>query len=439
MELFTLKCKQCGSPIKYVSGTDHLKCAFCGTEYLLSRGNNEPNNGLSNIDYQGRGTLFTAKCPQGWNYRIFDEEKFSRLAPICKGLEFTSGENASLILYPFTYYRNFSSKGILGSGITLRRNYQFDLMTFTRFRQLPPIEQYAQQILLETFPAAKITGIKPLNDLDQVLQARSINFNNEATKKLGGKVETNYGKFLVNFTLGQNSMAALFATIIAQKEGLTDPEEPPKETKPQQPKEAAPAKGIKGFWEFGMQGGLIGAKLKNKGVDTPKFDMSSLNKAIATAGPNWGHLFDIILVSNEEIIEGCNQIFNDFVSTIQYGPLYYALGDQELQNAQQVMIDGQRQRQQNAFAAAQKLHQTQSQTSNIINQGYADRSQRMDATRQKYSEGLRGVNTYETSSGRTIEADVKFERVYENNGTYAGTTDTTIRPDSSWVELKKKS
>jgi hypothetical protein len=188
-----------------------------------------------------------------------------------------------------------------------------------------------------------------------------------------------------------------------------------------------------------MNGGLIGAKLKDKGVDTPNFDMSSLNKAIATSGSNWGHLFDIILISNEEVIEGCNQIFNDFVSTIQYGPLYYALGDQELQNAQQVMIDGQRQRQQNAFAAAQKLQQTQSETSNIINQGYANRSQRMDATRQKYSEGLRGVNTYETSSGRTIEADVKFERVYENNGTYAGTTDTTVRPDSSWVELKKKS
>ncbi len=440
MELFTLKCKQCGSPIKYVSGTDHLKCSFCGTEYLLDRGDNPQNNGISSIDYQGRGVLYTAKCPQGWNYRIFDSNcNFSRLAPISKGIQFDSGNNASLILNPFAYYRNFSSRGILGSGIKLRRNYQFDMMTFTRFRHLPPLEQYAQEILLESFPAGKITELKPIKDLDTVLQARSLNFANEATKKLGGKIETIYGKFLVHFTLGQNKMAALFATVIALKEGLNDPEEEPQETKQPERKDPTPKKGLKGFLEFGMNGGLIGAKLRNNGTDTPAFDMSSLKKAVATAGSNWGREFDVLLVTNEDLIEGCNPLFNDFVATVQYGPLYYALGDQELQNAQQIMLDGQRQRQQNAFAAAQKLQQTQSETSNLINQGYANRSARMDATRQKYSEGLRGVNTYETSSGRTIEADVKFERVYENNGSYAGTTDTTIRPDSGWVELKKKS
>ena len=76
-------------------------------------------------------------------------------------------------------------------------------------------------------------------------------------------------------------------------------------------------------------------------------------------------------------------VLDRFIEEIEYGPLYYALQDAELQNAQRVQIQGAMQRQQTAIRSSQRISQTLSETSDIINQGNWERSQRMDRIWEK--------------------------------------------------------
>ena len=55
----------------------------------------------------------------------------------------------------------------------------------------------------------------------------------------------------------------------------------------------------------------------------------------------------------------------------------------ELRRTEQVQINGAMQRQQNAIRSSQQISRTLSETSDIVNQAYWDRSERMDACGRK--------------------------------------------------------
>ena len=85
------------------------------------------------------------------------------------------------------------------------------------------------------------------------------------------------------------------------------------------------------------------------------------------------------------------------------------------------------QRQQNQIRAQQRLHQTLSETTDIINEGYANRSATFDRMSRKSSETIRGVNTYETTYGNTIESSVRYDNVYQNGTTFIGSKDGSLK------------
>lgn len=109
-----------------------------------------------------------------------------------------------------------------------------------------------------------------------------------------------------------------------------------------------------------------------------------------------------------------------------------------LRLAEQAQLQGAQQRQQNAFAASQRLRQTMNETSDIINSGYRQRSATIDNVYRKASEAVRGVNTYTDSYGRDVEADVRYERVFQRGSDYAGTTSAGVDPGADWQELKRR-
>ena len=53
---------------------------------------------------------------------------------------------------------------------------------------------------------------------------------------------------------------------------------------------------------------------------------------------------------------------------------YYAMQEAELRRTEQVQINGAMQRQQNAIRSSQQISRTLSETSDIVNQAYWDRS-----------------------------------------------------------------
>ncbi len=153
---------------------------------------------------------------------------------------------------------------------------------------------------------------------------------------------------------------------------------------------------------------------------------------------DWGRSFDLLLLYPHNDTAKYEAVLDRFIEEIEYGPLYYALQDAELQNAQRVQIQGAMQRQQTAIRSSQRISQTLSETSDIINQGNWERSQRMDRIWEKNSEAIRGVNSYTDSTGRQYEADVAYDHVYRSGDTYVGSKNGSLDMGPEWEELKRR-
>ena len=126
------------------------------------------------------------------------------------------------------------------------------------------------------------------------------------------------------------------------------------------------------------------------------------------------------------------------LDTLKYEGLYAVLGEEELQKVQQIQMQGALQRQQNQIRASQQLSRTLNETSNLINDSYRQRSQVIDRMISKSSEGIRGVNSYTDTYGDTVQADVKYDHIYQNGNTFVGVEDGTLELGPNWTEIKRK-
>ena len=146
MEYQEVKCRNCGSPMHVAEDAERIRCPYCGTEYVLKSQRNEKNP-VRIINYGGRGALFQSYIPDGWDYRVFDDnDSISILATVCKGLQlFSQDMSAQLLFYPFAFYKDsapkasiFSSMGI--PGLSSGGEYQIDPMSMAcncRWLELP--------------------------------------------------------------------------------------------------------------------------------------------------------------------------------------------------------------------------------------------------------------------------------------------------------------
>jgi len=106
-----------------------------------------------------------------------------------------------------------------------------------------------------------------------------------------------------------------------------------------------------------------------------------------------------------------------------------------LQNAvnyarQSQAINAQRQR---------EISQTLSETSNIIMQGYQNRMASQDRISENWSQAIRGVDSYVTTDGRTVEHSVVSDHVYQApNGDTIGISGQLDEVPQGWTEIHKK-
>lgn len=382
-----MKCRKCGKPIQFAEGAPWIRCVYCGAEY--TRTAKKEKAGEVQPIGNGGNPLFEAFLPAGWTYRIIEDGSFSSPAPACLGIAFTGLSGVQMTFLPFAYYKDaavranpFSPQSVPGE--------QFDGMSLVRYRKRAALPQYAYERIAAITKTTQLR-VEPMDA--GVLKEKAAWFGREAGQKLQGAVHTEQGKFRVQVFAEGRSFRGYFATVQA----YLDPGERTR---------------------------------TDAGRDFLKKGMASYD---------WGKAFDVLLLTPEGDPAEYEMIFDEFLRTIAYSPYYYAMQEAELRRTEQVQINGAMQRQQNAIRSSQQISRTLSETSDIVNQAYWDRSERMDRVWEKNSEAVRGVNSYTDSTGRQYEADVAYDHVYRRgDDTFAGSKNGSVDLGPEWEELKRR-
>ena len=144
-----------------------------------------------------------------------------------------------------------------------------------------------------------------------------------------------------------------------------------------------------------------------------------------------------MLVYPNNIDSDYETIFDNFLKNFDYGPVYFALQNEEIQRVQQIQLQGAMSRQQNAIRASQNISATLSQTSDIVNSAVQSHSQQMNHIIDHSTDGIRGVEYYHDTNGQTYQADVKYNHIYKKGSTFVGSNDGSLELDPEWEELKK--
>lgn len=405
MEYEEVKCRACGAIMSVSTEARRIKCEYCGTEYVFS----EPKpkyDPVKYVDYGGKGVIFKAYIPQNWNCKITDDNSVSMLAPVCKGLQLSSQNGAHLLFYPEAYYKNYApGQNATAPGVFEKvHDYMVDGWSLICWRKLVEPTQYAYERLVKIYGNIGNLQITPENDnaLNQALQG----FYNEASRKLEGTVTANAYKFRVSFSVGGRMYNGCFATILAALNKS--------DTSVKNSSGGGFADLFKGG--LGMFGGVMGgAKVKS----------------------DWGRAFDIVIAAPSAENFDCDNLLHGFIQTLEYGPVYYALQDEEMRAANQAQIYGAMTRQQNAIRASQQISRTLSETSDIVNSGLQEHSARMDRMGERYSEAIRGVNVY-TDGDRRYEADVGYDHIYRSGDKFIGSKDGSLQLGPEWTELERE-
>ena len=278
-------------------------------------------------------------------------------------------------------------------------DYQLNPMTMVRYRRLVELPQYAQERIVGMTGSGRIELTPVLTDELKDIASR---FAQEASQKLEKQVNVLPGVYRFTLLLNGGVYDGYFATIMAV---AVEP-----------------------------QGG------RNDMMDIVKKGMAAMGAMYGIGGMgtfDWGRAFDLLLMCGQGRAPQYEKMLYRFIKELQYLPLYYELQERELRSVQQIQLNGAMQRQQNAIQASQRISRTLSETSDIVNQGYWDRSAAMDRMQQKASEAVRGVNSYMDSAGNTYEADVKYDHVYRNGSYFAGSTNGSASLGPEWEELKR--
>ena len=186
----------------------------------------------------------------------------------------------------------------------------------------------------------------------------------------------------------------------------------------------------------GMPTAIIAKTLKGKGVSF----MGAMYGIGGMGSFDWGRYYDLIFIypkTATAVDSHYEAIFDNFLKNFNYGPVYFALQNEETQRAQQIQLQGAMSRQQNAIRASQNLSATLSETSNIVNSAVQSHSQQMNHIIDHSTDGIRGVEYYHDTNGQTYQADVKYDHIYKKGSTFVGSSDGSLQLGPEWEELKK--
>ena len=397
-----IRCPNCNAPIQVEEDAVHIHCPGCGKEYQLKQSE------VRMIDYANRGPIFQAYVPQGWSYGIFDDnDSISSLAAVCKGLQLVSQSGAQMVFYPFAFYKDADPKPTFNFGFnacSANREYQFDPITFTNYSKFMDLPLYAirriTSICTQLFRSSPVNiKLQPMDFVDG--EKMTMYFKQASEERMKKPCIAFPGKFSFSFHINGQQYNGFFSSVLSHTQNTSQ----------------------NANWQDVLRKGVsfMGAMYGIGGMGS--FD--------------WGRYYDLMLVYPNNIDSDYETIFDNFLKNFDYGPVYFALQNEEIQRVQQIQLQGAMSRQQNAIRASQNISATLSQTSDIVNSAVQSHSVQMNHIIDHSTDGIRGVEYYHDTSGQTYQADVKYDHIYKKGSTFVGSSDGSLELGPEWEELKK--
>lgn len=414
MSIEKIICQQCNAPIPWDGVTNRLQCQYCGTVYER---NARQRNSQKYIDNTGNEFLSGYYPPMfHGEYQIRNlgnnMNLNSREVPVKVFYEMTSEDGEAHILYisPTTYHHientpaNANKQNMFGGDLR-------------RYRSFVGASSYADTRFSEEHPHAEnvkvITVEEPCEKSKESLEKLRLQNQN----RFGGKYNNEFAGKIYSYSENGNIQICLIRLALESFEAATMSD---------------------------MMGNLFGGI----GIKNPLAN-NKLGGLLGNIGKNitWTVFNEMYFWGTEE---GVNKYWNEFekvYESIKLGPDYYKFTNEinrMFNQTEQVIAN-------NNMAMANARMESSQRMGNMINdtyaygmeldrQSWANTNATMDRVNAMRSEAIRGVNSYSTGNGDYVEADVRFDNVYQNNNysdVYAG-VEGNYDMGSEWTMLKKR-
>ncbi len=436
MEVKSLNCPSCGGTFSAAFGTRSLYCPYCGTMINISYDNSEQKQaeGTRFTDNKTGIPLGTAVIPEGWSTSgTYAETAIDEITPFGTAVSSKSPDGTmAFSSRTGDHWYHFVLNGPLQLGFSKKQWKKY----------MDP-----QDYLLELARQLVNTTVTPVSY--GPLDTRYNRNRNEEASKMVARFEENAHIQLPNVSCElrlQNILCESMGMIgHYQQDGMTRTVLVGADLFGLEEYDAAVIGVLNRKMTKGLNSILGGGKKKTdramlgtfghgweEGKDVDLVDWGSRRIYFAT-GP---------LEKEKEI----TQYFLTFASTWKQDPaldqrlelVHQQVRQQEIAQLQSVtnyaiqsqQINAQRQR---------EISRTLSETSDIIMQGYNNRMASQDRISEKWSQAIRGVDSYVTTDGRTVEHSVVSDHVYQTGtGDTIGVSGSLPEVPQGWTELQKK-
>lgn len=472
MNVKTIQCPACGNNFSADSHENIAVCPFCKNHIALS----VPEAASSFYDAASGHPIGSACIPEGWiAHGEISTAMQSMGHPLTARIQADSPDGSS-ILFANTGEQFHQIK----SGMMEWHNEgRFDERTKTPMRRFIPVSLYLDQLVPAFTNGAAFSRQDsfrlPRYDLDDIpaekqkyLQQAADLFQNASADGSSVSIQNAYidgAASIYCYSMnGQQRLLIIGAEIKALEysyvtagasliSGVLDLFGSASEGSSQENRPSSG--GFQSLIDFGMNGGLMGANSRRQYEQNkqPKNEAEfGHSKAVGASASyiDWEVTGVYGLLAPAPLSEQTYNAYCKFVRSFQIDPSVPA----EMEARTRQISEEMRFLQQQQFQQYQQVHAAQSAMTDRINQSYWDRSRAQDAnrkayqnraasqdrSREKFSEALRGVNSYERPDGSSTEYSNSADRVFMKNGDTSTMRSAKYGEDVpyGWTELKKK-
>lgn len=414
MSIEKIICQQCNAPIPWNGVDTRLQCQFCGTVYERTVRQRNLQRYIDNVGNEFLIGYYPSMFHGEYQIRNLGNNMSlnSKEIPLKVFYEMTSEDGNAHILFisPTTYHHientpaNADKQNMFGGDLR-------------RYRSFVGASSYADIRFSEEHPHATnvrvITVEEPCKKSKESLEKLRVQNQNI----MGGKYNNEFAGKIYSYSENGKNQICLIRLALESFEIPTMPD------------------------MFGNLFGGIGLK--------GSMANSKLGGLFGNMGKNitWTVFNEMYFWGTEEGVNKYRNEFEKVYESIKLGPDYYRMTNEinrMFNQTEQVIAN-------NNMSMARAQMESSQRMGAMINDTYAygmelDRQSRattdstMDRVNAMRSEAIRGVNSYSTGNGDSVEADVRFDSVYQNSthsDIYAG-VEGSYDMGSEWIMLEKK-
>lgn len=387
-----LKCPHCGAPLHPKAGSRAVFCEYCGAKYLLEADERtEPTAEDGVVRDEHGGVFFHCRIPEGWSAKPFaDNSALSMSYPNRVGFILDSPEGDGQILFRSGMsYRDFDPKR------SIHKQNEVDMQVVC-WRTYPGASGYCDEFFRSLQPEAQNVrvGSMKLSDsrLDELRAYERRMRESIAAASPGAVFHTEPISRVYNFNRGGMALRCVITAVINTV-------------------------------EYGT-GGLFG-----------------FGKA-----RDWECLYDYVLTAKADKFAEYLQDYRAVDGTVREGEYFLRQKQRAVEmirGAKNQVAQTQLQMANDRARASQNISRILADKQNYVSNVQQSMFDSCSATQERVtnmqSEAIREVNTFSGNDGRTVEADTRFDRVFQHqtdHDRFVGTSGDF--QSSDYDELKRR-